>query len=103
MADLMSRRLIRESTPNWRDARPPRPASTRVRRPLPQYLESLIHQINTLMQTRRRQADALTHHSDGLHVPSGRDEAVHLRPHLDRKPFPHSIPHTCIEPDEPYS
>lgn len=76
----------------------PRTATSRVRRPLPQHAESLIHQINTLMQTRRRQTDTLAHHSNGLHIPPGRNEAVHLRLHLNREPVPQSTPIPASNP-----
>lgn len=58
-------------------------ATSRVCRALPQHPESLIHQINALVQTRHRRTDTVTHHSNGLHVSPGRNEAVHFRPHLN--------------------
>jgi hypothetical protein len=54
------------------------------------------------MQTRSRQTGTLTHHGNGLHAPPGRNEAVHLRLHLNREPVPQGIPHTRIEPHGPH-
>lgn len=55
------------------------------------------------MQTRSRQTGTLTYHGDGLHIPPGRNEAVHLRLSLNREPVPQSIPHTRIEPHGSHS
>ncbi len=52
------------------------------------------------MQTRSRQTGTLTHHGNGLHIPPGRNEAVHLSLHLNREPVAQSIPHSRIEPHE---
>lgn len=54
------------------------------------------------MQNRSRQTGTLTHHGNGLHIPSGRNEAVHLRLHVNREPVPQSIRHTRIEPYGPH-
>ncbi len=72
-------------------------------RALPQHAESLIHYINTLMQTRSRQTGTLAYHSNGLYVPSGHDEAVHLRLRLGREPVPQSVCHTRIQPHGPHA